>query len=173
MSKLRRPFLYDRYIFVTVNLLRSRRKLEESDFARLAIALARMRQKQRFVLTAWVFLPDHWNAIVYPPHPLSIAQAMSAIKVSSMVAINHGRHEKGELWQERFFDHALRTVKDYGETVEYIHMNPVRRPEPVARTCRLGPRFFVVNWGRTADLHNRSALNARTRLPPNRRAGAG
>jgi hypothetical protein len=40
MSKLRRPFLYDRYIFVTVNLLRSRRKLEESDFRRLAIARA-------------------------------------------------------------------------------------------------------------------------------------
>jgi len=30
-----------------------------------------------------------------------------------------------------------------------------------ARTCRLGPRFFVVNWRRTADLQNRSAvLNA-------------
>jgi hypothetical protein len=44
MSKLRRPFLYDRYTFVTMNLLRSRRKLEERDFGRLAIALARMRQ---------------------------------------------------------------------------------------------------------------------------------
>jgi hypothetical protein len=40
MSRLRRPFLYDRHTFVTVNLLRSRRKLEERDFARLAIALA-------------------------------------------------------------------------------------------------------------------------------------
>jgi len=109
---------------------------------------------------------------------------MSAAKLSSMIAINHGRQEKGEPWQERFpslgsgqaFDHALRTVKDYRET--YVHLNPVRqglvkRAEPVARTCRLGPRFFVVNWGRTADLHNRSALNARTRLPPNSRAGAG
>ena len=127
MSRLRRPFLYDRYIFVTVKLLLSRGKLQERDYSRLAIALARMRQKQRFVLTAWVFLPDHWHAIIYPPYPLSIAQAMSVIKVSSMVAINHGRHEKGELWQGRFFDHALRTVKDYGETVEYIHLNPVKR----------------------------------------------
>ena len=58
MSRLRRPFLYDRYIFVTVNLLRSRRKLEERDLGWLAIALARMRQKQRFALTAWVFPPD-------------------------------------------------------------------------------------------------------------------
>jgi putative transposase len=127
MSRLRRPFLYDRYIFVTVKLLPSRGKLEERDYSRLAIALAEMRQKQGFTLTAWVFLPDHWHAIIYPPHPLSISQAMSAIKVSSMVAINSGRREKGELWQERFFDHALRTVKKYGEPVEYIHRNPVKR----------------------------------------------
>ena len=127
MSRLRRPFLYDRYIFVTVKLLPSRLKLEERDYTRLATTLARMRQKLKFALTAWVFLPDHWHAIIYPPHPLSIAQAMSAIKVSSMVAINHGRNAKGELWQERFFDHALRTVKDYGETIEYIHLNPVKR----------------------------------------------
>jgi hypothetical protein len=40
----------------------------------------------------------------------------------------------GELWQPRFFDRALRTVKEYNEKVEYIHLNPVRaglvsRPE--------------------------------------------
>jgi hypothetical protein len=46
MSRLRRPFLYDRYIFMTVDLLRSRGRLEERDYARLAIALARMQQKQ-------------------------------------------------------------------------------------------------------------------------------
>ena len=29
-------------------------------------------------------------------------------------------------WQPRFFGRALRTVKEYNEKVEYIHMNPVR-----------------------------------------------
>ncbi len=58
---MRRPFLYDRYIFVTVDLLRSRGRLGKRDFGRLAIALVRMWQKQRWVLTAWVFLPDHWH----------------------------------------------------------------------------------------------------------------
>ncbi|MGD0123729.1 MAG: hypothetical protein ABSF46_00115 [Terriglobia bacterium] len=38
------------------------------------------------------------------------------------------------MWQPRFFDRALRTVKEYNEKVEYIHLNPVRaglvsRPE--------------------------------------------
>jgi hypothetical protein len=50
-----------------------------------------------------------------------------AVKASSIIAINKGRGETGELWQGRFFDRALRTVKEYLETVEYIHMNPVRR----------------------------------------------
>ncbi len=59
MPRLRRPFLYGRTIFVTVDLLRGRGKLEERDFGRLAIAPARMRQKHGFLLTAWVSLPDH------------------------------------------------------------------------------------------------------------------
>jgi len=127
MSRLRRPFLYDRYIFVTVNLLGSRAELRERDYARLALSLARMRQKHGFLLTAWVFLPDHWHAIICPPYPLTISRVFQAVKVSSMISINHGRGEAGELWQGRFFDRALRTVKEYVETVEYIHMNPVRR----------------------------------------------
>jgi len=127
MSRLRRPFLYDRYIFVTVDLLGSRATLQEADYARLALSLARMRQKHGFLLTAWVFLPDHWHAIICPPYPLTISRVFQAVKVSSMISINHGRGEAGELWQGRFFDRALRTVKEYVETVEYIHMNPVRR----------------------------------------------
>jgi putative transposase len=127
VSRLRRPFLFDRYIFITVNLLKSRRKLQERDYARLAVSIARMRRKHGFRLTAWVFLPDHWHAIIYPVYPASISLVMAAVKVSSMTAINKSRRELGELWQRRFFDHALRTVKDYWDTVEYIHLNPARR----------------------------------------------
>jgi hypothetical protein len=44
-----------------------------------------------------------------------------------MIGINVRRSESGELWQERFFDRALRTVREYHEKVEYIHLNSVRR----------------------------------------------
>ena len=127
MSRLRRPFLYDRYIFVTVKLLPCRGKLEARDYERLATSLARMRRKHGFAITAWVFLPDHWHAIIYPPYPLTISTVFKAVKVSSMIGINLRRREGGELWQDRFFDRALRTVKEYNEKVEYIHLNPVRR----------------------------------------------
>ena len=51
---------------------------------------------------------------------------MKSFKNSSTILINHRRAERGELWQARFFDRALRTVKEYNEKVEYIHLNPVK-----------------------------------------------
>jgi len=49
-------------------------------------------------------------------------------------AVNQRRGASGELWQPRFpsaglracFDRALRTIREYNEKVEYIHLNPVR-----------------------------------------------
>jgi len=77
---LRRPFLYDRYFFVSVDLLRHRRNLDDADYERLASALTRMRPKHGCFLTAWVFLPDHWHAIIYPPYPLTISRVFYSIR---------------------------------------------------------------------------------------------
>ena len=63
MSRLRRPFLSDRYFFVTVRLLKERGRLHEADFHLMALALNRARRQHPFYLTACVFLPDHWHAI--------------------------------------------------------------------------------------------------------------
>jgi hypothetical protein len=59
---------------------------------------------------------------------------MKSAKQSSTSAVDQRRETEGELWQPRFFDRALRTVQEYNEKVEYIHLNPVRaglvsRPE--------------------------------------------
>jgi hypothetical protein len=59
---------------------------------------------------------------------------MKPIEVGSALRVNAGRGERRLLRQPRFFDGALRTLKEYKEKVEYIHLNPVRaglvsRPE--------------------------------------------
>ncbi|MGD0128877.1 MAG: hypothetical protein ABSF46_26285 [Terriglobia bacterium] len=51
---------------------------------------------------------------------------MEAIKVVSTHRMNAGRRESALLWQPRFFGRAVRTMKEYYEKVEYIHLNPVR-----------------------------------------------
>ena len=126
VSKLRRPFLSDRYFFIVVRLLRRREKFTEPDFALLARAFNRARALHPFYLTAWVFLPDHWHCICAPVYPVTISLAMKSVKQSSTSAVNQLRGADGELWQPRFFDRALRTVKEYNEKVEYIHLNPVQ-----------------------------------------------
>ena len=126
VSKLRRPFLSDRYFFIVVRLLGRREKFNEPDFALLARAFNRARALLPFYLTAWVFLPDHWHCICGPIYPVTISLAMKSVKQSSLSAVNKRRGTEGELWQPRFFDRALRTVQENNEKVEYIHLNPVR-----------------------------------------------
>jgi putative transposase len=127
MSRLRRLVVSNRYFFVTCNLLRTRSPLNGDQFEILARVVGRRREEHGFLLTAWVFLPDHWHAIIGTRHPLTISRVLETLKVSSTRQINTQCGDSGQLWQGRFFDRALRTVKEYAETVEYIHLNPMRR----------------------------------------------
>ena len=120
-----------------MRLLRRRGKFTEADFALLARAFNRARALHPFYLTTWVFLPDpsaDGHCICAPVDPVTISLAMKSVKQSSTSAVNQCRGADGELWQPRFFDRARRSVKEYNDKVEYIHLNPVRaglvsRPE--------------------------------------------
>ena len=101
--------------------------LDEGDFTLLAGAIRTSRESLGFSLTAWVLLPDHWHAIIFPRHPLTISKVMKLIKEHSTYGINLRRKTSGRLWQERFFEHALRTVKEYHDAINYIHLNPLKR----------------------------------------------
>ena len=126
MSRLRRLVVSDRFFFVTCRVYRPRRNLNEAELECLAAVVRERRKVQQFLLTAWVFLPDHWHAIIFPRSPLTVSRVMESIKVAATRLINARRGERGVLLQGRFFDRALRTVKEYYEKVEYIHLNPVR-----------------------------------------------
>jgi len=126
MSRLRRLVLSDRFFFITCRVHGLRAKLSEADFSVLSEVVRERRSAHRFLLTAWVFLPDHWHAIIFPRSPLTISRVMESIKVSATRLINARRAERGVLLQGRFFDRALRTVKEYNEKVAYIHWNPVK-----------------------------------------------
>ena len=113
MSRLRRLVLSDRFFFVTCRRLPKWRTLSESEFACIARVIQERRRKRGYLLSAWVFLPDHWHAILFPRYPLTVSAAMESIKVASTRLINRARGELGLLCQGRFFDRALRTVKEY------------------------------------------------------------
>ena len=134
MSRLRRLVLSGRYFFLSCRVLPARAKLSEAEFAILPQVIRERRQQHGFFVTAWVFLPDHGHAIIYPGVPLTISRVLEAIKVGATQRIHRHRGERGVLLPGRFFDRALRSVREYHEKVAYIHFNPVkagltRRPE--------------------------------------------
>jgi len=126
MSNLRRLVLSDRHFFLTCRVLATRAPLCEAEFEIVAQGIRERRQQHGFLLTALVFLPDHWHAIIYPSFPLTISRVLEAIKVGVTQRVNRRRGQRGVLLQGRFFDRALRTVREYHEKVEYIHLNPVK-----------------------------------------------
>jgi REP element-mobilizing transposase RayT len=113
---------------VICNLRHTRRWLEGRDFEILARGIDARRQAHGFLLTAWVFLPDHWHAVIGLAYPKTISLAMESIQVSSTRQIHTKRKEASQLWQGLSFDRALRTVKEYSRAIEYTHWNPVKRP---------------------------------------------
>ena len=83
MSRLRRLVVSDRYFFVTCNRLQARGRLEDTDFEILARVIDARRAAHGFLLTAWVFLPDHWHAVIDVRYPKTISGALELVKVSS------------------------------------------------------------------------------------------
>jgi len=126
MSRLRRLVLSDRFFLISCRLARRCEPLSEAEFEQLAKVVRQRREEHGFLLTAWVFHPDPWHAIIFPRYPLTLSRVMEAIKVGSTLRINSARRRTGLLWQPRFFDRVLRTVKECSEKVEYIHLNPVK-----------------------------------------------
>ena len=119
MSRLRRLVVSDRWFFVSCRVLPPRRILSESEFACLARVIDERRKEHGFLLGAWVFLPDHWHAIIYPAYPLTISTVMESIKGGVTKRINRSRREVGLLMQPRFFDRALRSEGVQGKSGVY------------------------------------------------------
>jgi putative transposase len=72
-------------------------------------------------------MPDHWHGLIVPADDDTLPQVMNAMKVASMRRINSRRGTRGALWQPRYFDEIIWTVRQYRETLRYMHFNPVER----------------------------------------------
>ncbi len=126
MSRLRRLQLTGRIFFVTCNVLRRRRKFDDSDFEALAKTVDAVRVRREFLLAGYTFMPNHWHALIVPARDDSIDRTMNAVKVGAARAVNRNRGTSGSLWHLRYFDRIMRTVKEFHETIDYMHLNPVR-----------------------------------------------
>ena len=127
MARLHRLRVSDRIFFVTVNLQRSLPPFMEGEYPLILASLSESRRRLGFLLCGYVLMPDHWHALLLPRAPLTISESVRDVKSVSARSINGHRRRRGPVWQHQFWDRFVRHAKEYGERLNYMHDNPVRK----------------------------------------------
>jgi putative transposase len=127
MSRLRQLLMSGRIFFVTCNLQPTRLPLVDADFACLAEVISSVRARRVFLLTGYVFMPDHWQALIAPADNDTLPLLMDVLKLASMRRINLRHDTQGALWQPHYCDETMWTEKQYNDTLYNMHFNPVER----------------------------------------------
>lgn len=77
-------------------------------------------------------MPDHVHLIFTPLanydrlRIYSLAEILWAVKSASAHRINRTLNRHGKVWQEEYFDPAIRRSESLQDKMEYIRQNPVR-----------------------------------------------
>ena len=76
---------------------------------------------------AFVVMPDHFHWMFSLSEKIDLARLMQSVKGFSAHEIKRVTDKSdGAIWQEGYFDHALRSDEDVKEFARYLIMNPVR-----------------------------------------------
>ena len=146
----------------------------------LRTAIAEVREKYRFDISAIVLLPDHLHAVWEMPREDS-DYSLRWRRIKSLftrswtshggqsAAISRSRVKRSErgVWQRRFFEHTIRDEADLKRCVDYIHVNPLKhslvervRDWPWSsfhRYVKLGE--YSNDWGNAAEWYGDEFVN--------------
>jgi putative transposase len=81
------------------------------------------REQGKFLLHAFVIMPDHFHAIMTPAPEVSLEKAVQFIKGGFSFRFK----SKLDVWMKSFNESQILTADKFRNTVHYIEQNPVRR----------------------------------------------
>jgi REP element-mobilizing transposase RayT len=81
---------------------------------------------ERYLLHAYVIMPDHVHLLLQPVAEWALAKILQGLKGFTARQINRLLGRKGEFWQDESFDHLVRNEEDWFDKFDYIHNNPVK-----------------------------------------------
>ena len=133
--------------FLTFSCDRRKPKFADTRFYDLfPLCLETMRLRFRMRIYGYVIMPEHVHLLVSEPEHGNLAEAMHYLKLSfskrarsltgAQVSVQKrdanlghqqalGRDEP--FWQKRYYDRNVRSVREFGIKLRYLHRNPVKR----------------------------------------------
>jgi len=118
------------YMVTTVTAQRRRVFQVTSTAELLEQTILDYRKQGRFLLHAYVIMPDHLHALITPAPDVSLEKAMQFIKGGFSFRLK----SKLDVWERSFNESQISTEEKFLSCVLYINENPVRRG--LARTAQ-------------------------------------
>jgi len=86
---------------------------------------------QRYRLLAWVVMPNHVHVLFQPINGWTVAKIVAAWKKFTARKICDELRDRiyepvAPVWHREFWDRYIRDLRHFEQTVEYIHLNPVK-----------------------------------------------
>jgi len=81
------------------------------------------RAQGKFLLHAYVIMPDHFHALITPAPEVSLEKAMQFIKGGFSFRLK----SKLDVWERSFNESQIATAEKFVACVRYIEENPVRK----------------------------------------------
>jgi putative transposase len=117
------------YFFTIVTLNRAPTFTDEHRVEVLRQALRKVMEARPFQIDAMVILPEHLHCIWRMPEgDTDYSSRWREIKKTAsrqISPVTNARNERN-VWQRRFWEHAIRNEEDWRRHVDYIHYNPVK-----------------------------------------------
>ncbi len=115
------------YYFVTTTTCNRTCLFARPHLAEIAInALYDIRSRGRIKLHGFVVMPNHVHAIISLLGDEELPKVMHSLKSYTAHAINNATGGNGKVWQDGYYDYALRNLVDAERKLRYVLGNPLR-----------------------------------------------
>jgi REP element-mobilizing transposase RayT len=105
--------------------------LRQPELAGLVADAMRFFDGERYLLKAWVVMPNHVHAVLWPMPNHTLSEIIQSWKGYTGREANKLLHRTGEaFWQPEAFDHWIRNDEEHSRCCRYVVNNPVK-----ARLC--------------------------------------
>jgi len=128
MPRYKRLKIKGGLFFFTLNLNNRNSSLLLDHIDIFQSTILKVKEKRPFRLYGWVVLPDHYHCIWrLPRNDYDYSGRWRDIKTRFSKEIRElGKYENVRVWQNRFWEHAIRDSQDFINHLDYIHINPVK-----------------------------------------------
>jgi putative transposase len=114
------------------------------------------RSQGRFLLHAFVLMPEHFHALITPAPQVSLEKAMQFIKGGFSFRLK----SKLDVWMRSFNETQIMTKEKFVRCVSCVENNPVRRGSLLPRKCIPSARPLSGHWTPCLRILKRNEIRA-------------